>query len=250
MFKTNISRADDIIFRKFKAFYDEVISIDMNSSTEYHIDAKVLKQQKILLQKINIYLESYDWLKQQRVKERVSFFLQNNFSYKLLALKELNDGTESVELTKEEYSKILDAKYKAVKESISYAAERFLNKIGNSTLELIYEGNYQEARLNFQTSSGQIGLQDIFLESIIAKLPKGKDGNIDMQDCISELRFLEEHTNKVIDNRLVTLNVNKLAQIQYMLITDKKKYAKLKTNLHKYFNSKITLEQFEERFYT
>lgn len=140
--------------------------IDSDESYEF------LADKLTLLDEIVAYIYSYDWIKHNKIKDKVKFFVESGFDYEL-------------------YCREYGVSYASAKNSGKYAYKLLINKLGENTLDLIKKGYLDEARSAFYVSSGRLKKEKFITQSMIDILPESEfSAIISLDECKNELTML------------------------------------------------------------
>lgn len=186
---------------------------------------KQLKGLKTILE----YRDSLEWIKKSDMKEKAQFCLKCNFDY---------------EMIQEKYS----IGYETAKSLVFRMSNNFESKIGSDTIDMLT--NMEEdlvgaAMISFYVCSGRITKNDLFLSSVIEKLPKENcDNAFSMADCENEIEFLYIYSQAGFEKALETVDMNKLANVLYAISKDTELYRNDKKVLVNLFRlgTKMTLD--------
>ncbi len=157
------------------------------------------KQLKALNQ-VAEYVFSYTWVKKDKVKLILEDIHLNNYDYTWVA--------EKYGMSKNEMKCFVYRNMNIISE-----------KIGSHTLELILssEDKVNLGLLSFRLASGQIKLEDMFIQDLLNKVPKAKEHYFKLENCIEELRFLYNYTKFMMDFSFSQLDKEKLEFVMWLL---------------------------------
>jgi len=177
------------IFKDFQKEYEKVQRELTVNENEF------VQQKRELLSEIIDYINSYKWLSGRILKEKVKCYLSCGFDYGFLC--------ENFNIS-----------YDSARSSIKWASKQLRKRIGEHTLELIREGNIEEARLAFYIGTDVIKKEDFILNDLILELPEPQfTASLDFSDCKNEL--------------IILCNLSRARLKYYIDVMDKRKMAYL-----------------------
>jgi len=164
------------------------------------------------LLKIAEYVDSCEWLVKEEAKEKLRFIRASKYNYKLVQ--------QELDLTED-----------AVKSFMKYCIARLKDKIGETTIDLIMDGNIRVGVVQFETLRGTYSLESMFSSEILDKLPKS-DFNPDvLLNCKKEIAFLFDYSKEEMQRRYEELDKDKLAFIRYIIEKNTPKFTEDKYDL-------------------
>ena len=122
-----------------------------------------------LLEEIIEYVDSFDWLKKDKSKEKVQFFLESGEDYDLLC---------------KQYDISKDTAYNTIR----WASKQLRDKIGENTVSLIKDGYIEEARAAFYQGTGRLGIEKFVVSELLEHLPEPKYTTYYLEECKTEDR--------------------------------------------------------------
>lgn len=138
---------------------------------------KSLEKMKLdFLRDIKSYIMQFDWLMQERTKQRINYYLVHHCDVQQTAIH-YNVAPNTIHV------------------AISYASNKLTNVINKNTLNSIKActdiDHLQELMLTFYTHADWVKLEQLFLKGIIPYLPKlSWQRSRPLETCKSELIFL------------------------------------------------------------
>ncbi|MFL8710824.1 hypothetical protein Q3304_08660 [Clostridioides sp. GD02377] len=188
-----------------------------NNDKEYAI----LIRRKKLLDIIDCEMKKYTWLTNTKLISKVDYFINNYYSYELLA---------------EKFSTTIPS----AKSIISRAGKIFKDAIGERILREAF-GN--DISFGDRDLSEKLNLsREQFLLELRSKLPEAKySEDITLLDCKRELSFLSYFTLRSFHNNFSTLSMQHLSHIMWFL--EKENSNEKSDLLHSYLKDKIDLQE-------
>lgn len=187
-----------------------------NWDTEDKDGLRLEKTKLAALLKVAEYVDSCDWLVKEEAKKKIKFIRASKYNYKLVQ-KELN-------LTED-----------AVKTFMKYCISRVKEKIGETTIDLIMEGNIRVGLVQFETLRGTYSMEVMFSPEIMDKLPKSDFNPEVLTNCKKEIAFLYDYSKEEMQSRYEALDKDKLAFIRYILEKNTPKFTEDKYELVRLF---------------
>lgn len=179
------------------------------------------KEKLALLMSIVDYINTYEWLQRDSIKERVKAFLKSKYDY--------NKVAEEFGITKN-----------SLQVSITYASKVLENKIGSNTIDLILKGELETAKLQLNLGLDVFNGLSLVIGDIADKLPQAANNtSIGLCDCTKELEFLSAYTYIKALSSLEGLDKAKLSFIRYVLESNDEKYSNERNLLIKYLNGVV-----------
>ena len=189
-----------------------VKTVDLHDKDSLRLE----KTKLTALLKVAEYVDSCDWLVKEEAKEKLRFIRASKYNYKLVQ-QELN-------LTED-----------AVKSFMKYCIARLKDKIGETTIDLIMDGNIRVGIVQFETLRGTYSMESMFNPDVLDKLPKS-DFNPDvLLNCKKEISFLFDYSKEEMQKRYEDLDKDKLAFIRYILEKNTPKFTEDKYDLVRLF---------------
>lgn len=180
-----------------------------------------LEQDKMQLLKTIIQFIKTDGVKQAPARAKLDALMRTHFNYELVA-------------------NMFRTTPNSIKSSISYVSKSVESKVGVDTLQLLLEGNINEAHSNFLKCSKKYSLDDLVITDIKTIIPYQIPRFIKLVECQDELNFF-----KVISKEhLSTLDINKLVLIRYILESRDIRHQHERQLLVSYLKGVIDLEEF------
>lgn len=183
------------------------------------VNLGLIKKQILLLEEILAYVDSYSWLQKKDTIERVEVLRRNNYDYKAM---------------QEE----LGISYDVATSTVCYINSILRGKIGEC-LELVEKGEVEDARLIFYINTNQFRLNDLIVTPINKILPNPKESNLNIEDCVDEIRYLQRYTKAEVERQLQGLNTIKLAYLHQLLVGNDSSKTMEKINLIKKIKERV-----------
>lgn len=186
----------------------------------------VCKNRVEILSNVLGVLKSYSWVKRNEVKKKIQFFMENNFDYSYLA-KEFGISDKSAYVL------------------ISRAGKQFKEYIGVNDVDELLNSNLDIENIKIKYG----GVVNIFISDIREQLVVRENDDIDLLECMLELKTLKNLTKTSIQNRVKNLDADKVSHILYVLETNKVKYTLDKEMIDSYLRNDIkSIGELELRF--
>ena len=214
--KYNIIKA----YQKEKKLTDDALSGVIDSDESYEFLADKLT----LLDEIIEYIESYEWIKQDKVKNRINFFIESGFDYDL-------------------YCKTYKVSYESARNSSKYAYKLLEQKLGENTLDLIKKGLLDEARAAFYARTGKIKKEKYIIQSLIEILPDSEfTAGISLADCRNELTILYNMSMWRLNFYKYRMNKDNMAYVLHLLEGNSKRADLFRPPLIAFLTNQMTYE--------
>lgn len=182
----------------FKALSKEYNSVKNNQDDN-------VAEKRELLEEIVKYVNSMEWLKREKTKEKILFYIKSGYDYDALC-------------------KEFGITYEAAKNAVKWASKQLKSKIGRTTVQLIRFGYLEEARIAFYVGIGKISRDNLFVSELNAILPESKYSAIyNLQDCIAELALLRKMSLAYLDKYAEGVDSSKLAYLLSLIEGDSRK---------------------------
>lgn len=188
------------------------------------IDNVELNRQYRVLYSLYEYMSSCEWVKTDKVREKVEFLLNNNMNK--VKLKEAYDLTDG-----------------ALRGVIHRINKIFCDSIGDDAVLKIEKGDYISLDLSNTIINIDI-IETNFQKSILNQFPKAniKEG-VDLRDLKREMKFLEIYNSNTIAKRTSMLAKESLEHIIGLLSSNNPKHTYEKTLLTQLVMGEITMEE-------
>lgn len=207
----------------FKKIEKEKLKIKKKLLEQKNTDKEyaMLIRRKKLLDIIDCERKKYTWLRNTKLISKVDYFINNGYSYELLA-KEFSTSIPSA------------------KSIISRAGSIFKDAIGDRILreafsdDIFYSDRNLSEKLNLP--------REQFLLELRSKLPEAKySEEITLLNCRRELAFLSYFTLRSFYNNFNTLSMQNLAYVMWVL--EKETSSEEANLLHNYLKNDIDLRE-------
>jgi hypothetical protein len=168
------------------------------------------KDRETLLKDIADYVKGATWLKQKTARERVLLFIENNFKTSIVA-------------------EILGKELNSTQASISHASKMLEEKLGKDIIKTVLESrNVSDTAIDFSLKTGVFNISLLLLPQFLEKMPEPlNSAQINLIDCPSELRAMQQFSHLFIQNRvLAKLDNSKMAFIRYIIESDDIRYSR------------------------
>jgi len=132
--------------------------------------------------------------------------------------------------------------------SVSLLARKLEKKIGISTLSLIENGEVQAALFQFRVGIGSIKTHELFPEGVFKIIPTANvNTHIDLINCKYELNQLKLLSTRSIEEKITSLNADKIGFLFYILQSSDIVYTtQKKTDLQVFSGEIETVEELLE----
>mgnify|MGYP001266215799 FL=1 len=190
----------------FKQLHEAVYAARKRLQSNPLVDgeAKRLEESRYAaLMEIAEYTRNQDFLTHQSVKNKIRFFFNNNYNYKLTA-KHFNCPLNNIEST------------------VSYAGKCLEKRIGRDTIRLIEQAQTQDAldaaMLQFRLGINPTGTQSLFVGDLSKWLPEPSDmGFRDLSEFRMEMRLLRFFSIGYFKECFAQVDQERLAHLLYIL---------------------------------
>ena len=180
-----------------------------------------------LLEEIIEYVDSFDWLKKDKSKEKVQFFLESGEDYDLLC---------------KQYGISKDTAYNTIR----WASKQLRDKIGENTVSLIKDGYIEEARAAFYQGTGRLGIEKFVVSELLEHLPEPKYTTYYLEECKTELTILRNFSLSIFKNYLKAMDAKKMAYILFLIEGKSKKSDLYRPYLIQLLEGKIKVDDLIE----
>ena len=152
------------------------------------------------LNQVADYVFSYNWVKKEKVKMILEEIRVTKYSYDWVA--------EKYGMSKNEMKCFVYRNMNTISE-----------RIGSHTIELILssEDKVNLGLLSFRLASGQIKLEDMFIQDLLNKVPKPKQHYFKLENCVEELKFLYNYSKFMMDFSFSKLDKERLEFVMWLL---------------------------------
>lgn len=181
-----------------------------------------------VIEEILNYVKSYKWVKQEKIKEKIRFFIESGFDYDL-------------------YCKTYNVDYQSARNSAKYAYSLLTKKIGENTISLIKKDYIDEARAAFYVGTGLINKEKYIVKSMADVLPDEKfTAGIELNDCRNELVMLSNMSKFRLKKYLQVMNEDNMAYVMHLLVGTSKRADLFRPYIIGYLKNQITFEELVE----
>lgn len=191
------------IFKQIAKLY-KTITYEQEKTDKDTDKGKALQTTKDLLEEVMEYVDSFDWLKKDKSKEKVQFFLESGEDYDLLC---------------KQYNITKDTAYNTIR----WASKQLRDKIGENTVSLIKDGYIEEARAAFYQGVGRLGIERLVVSDLLEYLPEPKYTTFYLEECKTELTILKNLSLSTLESYTKAMNEKKMAYILFLIIGKSKK---------------------------
>lgn len=214
------------IFKQIAKLY-KTITYEQDKVAEDSDRGKELQIAKDLLEEVIEYVDSFDWLKKDKSKEKVQFFLESGEDYDLLC---------------KQYDISKDTAYNTIR----WASKQLRDKIGENTVSLIKDGHIEEARAAFYSGIGRLGIEKFVVSDLLEHLPEAKYTTYYLEECKTELTILRNFSLSILKNYLKAMDTKKMAYILFLLEGKSKKSDLYRPYLIQLLEGKIKVDDLIE----
>lgn len=209
-----------LIFKKIKQGIDSVVK----NLDAYKNDAVMYEQEVrklVALKEILEYVKSYRWLTRRDAIAKVKGVLKADFNYKQVS--DLTGVTvSSLQVSMSNASKLLEA------------------KIGDTTIDLILNGEVEVAMVQFHTGTGAVDLSSLLISGVSDMLPPSENSiYVSVSECQRELEFLRSLTLEYVGKTLSALASDKLSLIRYILSCTDSRYSRQRGIILKFLSGEV-----------
>lgn len=169
-------------------------------------DTTQIQQSKLdALMEIVNFVKQMNYIKSPRVKEKFSFFLRSKYDYQETATH-FGTSRNSIDVMVLRVSRQLES------------------LIGKDTIEMILQDKVSEALRIFRSGLLNESIKGVFLPEAAKYLPEPKYRMFSsLEECSSEIRFLNVLTEHGMKNTIEECDQEKLAHILYLISDNSKK---------------------------
>lgn len=214
------------IFKQIAKLY-KIITYEQEKVNEDSDRGKELQTTKELLEEVMEYVDSFEWLKKDKSKEKVQFFLESGEDYDLLC---------------KQYSISKDTAYNTIR----WASKQLRDKIGENTVSLIRDGYIEEARAAFYQGTGRLGIEKFVISDLIEHLPEPKYTTYYLEECKTELTILKNLSLSTLKSYTKAMDEKKMAYILFLIMGKSKKSDLYRPYLIQLLEGKLKLDDFLE----
>lgn len=203
---------------------DKEIRKNESMLADYRRDAdasKLLTAKLNALKEIEAYLRDFKWLKHKKYIEKVKMYLDTDF-----------DAAECAR----HYGYACVNTWET---SMSYAANKFEESIGQNTLQIILRADSLDevgsGLFQFRVRSGKLNLNQFLLSDVVKLLPEGNKGALfGVKDCKKELGFLKSASKNALLSKVCSLDREKLSFLVSVLEGKDYRYAGQRLHIYNY----------------
>lgn len=191
------------IFKQIAKLY-KAFTYEQDRVAEGSDRGKELQIAKDLLEEVMEYVDSFEWLKKDKSKEKVQFFLESGEDYDL-------------------FCKRFDITRETAYNTIRWASKQLREKIGENTVSLIRDGYIEEARAAFYQGTGRLGIEQFVVSDLIEHLPEAKYTTYYLEECKTELAILKNLGLSTLMHYIQVMDERKMAYILFLIEGKSKK---------------------------
>ena len=197
----------------------------LQKTPETDDDYEFLTDKLSVIKELLNYVYSYTWVKQDRIKEKIKFFIESGFDYEL-------------------YCKTYDVSYESARNSVKYAYGLLIKKIGENTVSLIKNDYIDEARAAFYSKTGRVTEERYISKGLIDILPEEKfSAGIPLEDCRNELIMLSNMSMFRLNRYKEVMDKDKMAYVLHLLVGSSKRADLFRPYMMAYLNNRLTYEE-------
>lgn len=190
----------------FKQLHEAVFTVRKRLQSNPLVDgeAKRLEESRYAaLMEIAEYTRTRDFLTHESVKEKIRFFFNSNYNYKLTA-EHFNCPLNNIEST------------------VSYAGKCLEKRIGRDTIRLIEQAQTQDAldaaMLQFRIGINPTGTQSLFVGDLSKRFPKPSNmGFRDHSKFKMEMQLLHMFSMMLFEQFLDSVDQKRLSHLLHIL---------------------------------
>lgn len=214
------------IFKQIAKLHKTIV-YEQEKVNEESDKGKELQITKELLEELMEYVDSFEWLKKDKSKEKVQFFLESGEDYDLLC---------------KQYNISRDTAYNTIR----WASKQLRDKIGENTVSLIRDGYVEEARAAFYQGTGRLGIEKFVVSDLIEHLPEPKYTTFYLEECKTELTILRNFSLSILKNYIKAVDDKKMAYILFLIEGKSKKSDLYRPYLIQLLEGKIKVDDLIE----
>lgn len=200
----------------------------IKKTPENEDDYEFYKDKLSVIEEILEYVNSYEWVKQKKIKDKMRFFIESGFDYDL-------------------YCKTYNVDYQSARSSAKYAYSLLTKKIGENTVSLIKKDYIDEARAAFYVGTGVIDKERYIVKSMAEVLPEEKfTAGIGLDECKKELIMISNMSQFRLSRYKQVMDRDKMAYIMHLLVGSSKRADLFRPYIMAYLNNRMTYEELLE----
>jgi hypothetical protein len=177
-------------------------------------EIKLINKKLKALRVVAAYIKGGTWATKKSFVERINYTLSHS---RELAAKKFGVSEGSINV------------------SISLANKMLRERLGDDIIKQIMSGNWEEAVLRVNIANGSLSLSNAIFSDVLALMPEPAANNLNIKDCITELKFLRGCSINSLKKSIAKMDSNKLAYVLdlYNKTTD----SKLKVLIYNYISN-------------
>lgn len=208
-------------YRKERKKTDDALMGNIDSDESYEVLADKLG----LLDEILEYINSYEWVRHKKVKNKIKCFIESDFNYDIFCKK-------------------FGISYTSARNSCKYAYKMLVKCLGANTLSLIKKGMIDEARSAFYISSGKFSKEKFLTKSLIEILPEPEfTASLSFEDCHNELMILSNMSMWRLEYYKGVMNKDNMAYLLHLLEGSSKRADLFRPYIISFLTNKISYEE-------
>lgn len=209
-----------LIFKEIKEALADVKK-EINSGTLTQSEMKLTELKLNILRDIEITIYEAYYVAQERGRERIQLFMDNNFDYYTVSEK-------------------LGTTISSVKSTISQLNKKAVEVVGATTIKLITEGFIEAALTRYKHGNNKFISNTLILNEVMTLIPAPKDNTLtSMSSLKNEIKIMKILTHNQVGKYLKALNEDNLALLRYILEVNDDKYTYEKELLRQYFKGEL-----------
>lgn len=174
-----------------------------------------------LLRDIEMYVYEASYMSRQEAREKVRFFMDNQFDYRKTA-ENFKTSVASIQT------------------SISIASDRAEKSVGEDVLSLIEDGYLHTAVAKYKGGSNVFRLSEHIMSEFVEMLPQPVDNvGMSVSECESEIRLLKFMSYVNVKQQVSALDIGRLSFLMYVLTNDDSRYTYEKELLNSFLSNKL-----------
>ena len=197
----------------------------LQKTPENEDDYEFLTDKLSVIEELLDYVYSYAWVKQDKIKEKIKFFIESGFDYEL-------------------YCTTYNVSYESARNSAKYAYSLLIKKIGENTVSLVKKGYIDEARAAFYSKTGRVTEERYISKGLIDILPEEKfTAGIGLKECHNELVMLSNMSTFRLCRYKQVMDKDKMAYVLHLLVGSSKRADLFRPYMMAYLSNRLTYEE-------
>lgn len=182
----------------FREIEDLVVGVKSRFATfGVESDLAVEEKRLHLLMKLVSYVNGYEWLSHEKIREKVAYFLKSRYNYRAVAEK-------------------FGLPRSRVHKCISYASDRLRRRVGG-ILALIRSNQLDDAERELAMVTGAVDPSSFFVRGILDHFVVERGVGVDLATCQREINFLSHFSSRNIGRIVGQVDARKLGHLLYVL---------------------------------